>query len=127
MDIPQDPLVQKAYSQLSNEDRMLFESTYKRKAKSVGAAYALWFFFGWHYAYMGQWGTQFLYWFTAAGLGIWAIADLFRIGGLINDHNKDVAINALQQVKTHSSPPVLVGVPINAALQLEQHAQVKHS
>lgn len=114
MDIPQDPLIQKAYSQLSNDDRMLFESTYKRKAKSTGAAYALWFFFGWHYAYMGQWGTQFLYWFTAAGLGIWGIADLFRLGGLINEHNKDVALNALQQVKIHSDPQVLMGVPMQA-------------
>ena len=107
MNIPQDALIQKAYSQLSNEDRMIFESTYKRKAKSVAGAYACWFFFGWQYAYFGQWGTQFLYWFTGGGLLIWHFVDLFRIPGMVDDLNKDVALYALQQVKLHADPQAL--------------------
>ena len=57
-------------------------------------------------------------WFIAAGLGIWGIADLFRLGRLINEHNKDVALNALQQVKIHTDPKMLIGVPMQAAQPL---------
>jgi hypothetical protein len=55
--------------------------------KSTGTAYLLWFFFGFHYSYLGKWGVQILYWITFGGLGIWAIIDLFTLSGRIADHN----------------------------------------
>lgn len=67
--VPKEGLVQKALGKLDPEDRLIFEQSYQRKAKSVGTAYLLWFFFGLHYAYLEQWGTQFIYWLTLAGSG----------------------------------------------------------
>jgi hypothetical protein len=55
--------------------------------KSTGTAYLLWFFFGFHYAYLGKWGLQILYWITFGGFFIWAIIDLFTLSGRIANHN----------------------------------------
>lgn len=55
--------------------------------KSSGTAYLLWFFFGFHYAYLGKWGLQFLYWITFGGFFIWAIIDLFTLSGRVANHN----------------------------------------
>lgn len=55
--------------------------------KSTGTAYLCWFFFGCHYAYLGKWGYQLLYWFTLGGLGFWCFIDLFHIPSKINSHN----------------------------------------
>jgi len=60
------------------------------KLKSTGTAYLLWFFFGAHYAYLGNWGTQILYWITLGGLGIWALIDLFSMSGKVNRHNATI-------------------------------------
>lgn len=55
--------------------------------KSKGVAYLLWFFLGAHYAYLGKWGTQILYWLTLGGFGTWAIIDLFTLGGKVETYN----------------------------------------
>ncbi|PXY41451.1 TM2 domain-containing protein [Flavobacterium cheongpyeongense] len=55
--------------------------------KSSGTTYLLWFFFGFHYAYLGKWGLQILYWITFGGFFIWAIIDLFTLSGRIANHN----------------------------------------
>ncbi|WP_225034709.1 TM2 domain-containing protein [Winogradskyella sp. SM1960] len=55
--------------------------------KSSGTAYLCWFFLGCHYAYLGKWGLQFLYWFTLGGIGIWCFIDLFHIPTKISNHN----------------------------------------
>lgn len=60
----------------------------KSQTKSTGTAYLLFFFlFGSHFAYLGKWGTQFLFWFTLYGLGIWGIVELFVIPTRISEHN----------------------------------------
>ena len=59
--------------------------------KSSGTAYLLFLFvFGTHYAYLGKWGIQLLFWFTFGGLGIWALIDLFTISGKIERHNAEI-------------------------------------
>lgn len=55
--------------------------------KSSGTAYLFFLFLGAHYAYMGKWGLQLLYWFTLGGFFIWMFIDLFRIGGMVSSHN----------------------------------------
>ena len=55
--------------------------------KSSGTAYLLWFFFGFHYAYLGKWGLQILYWITFGGFFIWAIIDLFTLSSRVANHN----------------------------------------
>ena len=44
-----------------------FWAEYKRKDRSLLFGYLLFFFFGLHYAYVGKWGYQALYWITAGG------------------------------------------------------------
>lgn len=61
------------------------------KMKSSGIAYLCWFFLGCHYAYLGRWGTQILFWITAGGLGIWAFLDLFLIPRKVNRYNRRIA------------------------------------
>lgn len=60
------------------------------KVKSTGTAYLLWFFLGAHYAYLGKWGLQILYWITLGGIGIWALIDLFTMSGKVNRHNASI-------------------------------------
>lgn len=79
-----------------------FLEEFRRKEKSPGTTFVLWFFLGWHYAYLGKWGVQILYWRTLGGLWLWAIADLFRIPGLVRDYNKDVAVDVLRTMKAVS-------------------------
>jgi len=58
-----------------------------KNVKSVGIAYFLWFFFGLHYAYLGKWGIQILYWLTMGGFGIWALIDLFTMSNKVFNYN----------------------------------------
>ncbi|UOY05039.1 TM2 domain-containing protein [Muricauda sp. SCSIO 64092] len=62
------------------------------KMKSTGTAYLCWFFLGCHYAYLGKWGLQILYWITLGGFGVWALIDLFHIPTKVSSHN--LAISA---------------------------------
>lgn len=76
------------------------------KIKSTGTAYLFWFFFGAHYAYLGSWGTQILYWITLGGLGIWALLDLFTMSGKVNTYNASIfsqieAIEKKEKDETH--------------------------
>ena len=56
--------------------------------KDTNPAYLFWFFFGIHYAYLGKWGWQMLYFLTLGGCGIWMLIDLFRIPKMVAKHNK---------------------------------------
>lgn len=52
---------------------------YKVRKKSAFFAYFFWFFFGFHYLYLGRIGIQLIYWLTIGGFGFWMLIDLFRI------------------------------------------------
>jgi len=60
------------------------------QVKSTGVAYLCWFLFGAHYAYLGKWGIQILFWITLGGIGIWALIDLFTLSGKVNRYNADI-------------------------------------
>lgn len=60
------------------------------KVKSTGVAYLFWFLLGAHYAYLGKWGLQILFWITLGGLGLWWIIDLFTMPGKVNNYNSDI-------------------------------------
>ena len=96
-------MVRNELSKLSAQKQEEFMEEYRRKARSTGTAYVLWFFLGWHYVYLRRWGIQILYWVTAAGFFIWAVVDLFRLPGLVRDYNKDVATDVLRNLKAISS------------------------
>ena len=78
------------------------------KLKSTGTAYLLWFFFGCHYAYLGMWGIQFLYWlaiifgfFTFGFTWIWCLVDIFLIPGKISRYNLAISykIESLEKME----------------------------
>lgn len=62
------------------------------KMKSTGIAYLCWFFLGCHYAYLGKWGLQILYWITLGGIGVWALIDLFHIPSKVSNQNLAISM-----------------------------------
>lgn len=90
-------VVEEQLSRLSHNQRSSFRRDYKKRSKSVGLAYLLWLCLGFHYIYLGKWGTQFLYWVTIGGLGVWILIDLFRIPSAVAETNKDVARELMAQ------------------------------
>lgn len=66
------------------------------KIKSSGHAYALWFFLFAHFAYLGKWGLQILFWITVGGFGIWWIIEAFMIPGRVDKYNLKIS----QQIET---------------------------
>lgn len=61
--------------------------------KSVGLAYALWFFFGGlggHRFYLGHIGYALGMLFTLGGLGIWALIDAFLLAGAVRRKNDEI-------------------------------------
>ena len=95
-------MVRNELVKLSAQKQEEFVEEYRRKGKSKGTAYLLWFF-GLHYAYLGKWGMFILYLVTFAGLFIWWFVDLFRVGGMIEDHNKDIAMDIFRNMKAMSA------------------------
>lgn len=56
--------------------------------KEESTAYIMFFFaFGSHFAYLGKWGLQLLFWITLYGFGIWGLIELFIIGKRVRKHN----------------------------------------
>ena len=92
-------MVRNEVSSLSPERQEEFVEEFRRKAKSGGICFLLWIF-GLHYIYIGKWGVFLVFLLTAGGLFIWWFIDLFRIIGLVRDHNKDVAVDVLRNMKT---------------------------
>ena len=80
---------------LSTQQQILIEQRVTNEAKSVGAAYLLWFFLGFlaaHRFYLGRPGTailQILSYLILIGF-IWWIIDAFLIPGMIQQHKDDV-------------------------------------
>lgn len=76
---------------LSPQKQHEFVEAYNRKARSTAAAYFLCLLVGGHYAYVGRWGIQILFWVSLGGLLIWWVVDLFRIPAMIRQYNELVA------------------------------------
>ena len=60
------------------------------KVKSTGTAYLFYLLFWSHYAYLGKWGLQILFWITFGGCFIWAFIDLFTMSEKVNRHNANI-------------------------------------
>jgi len=70
------------------EKAMIYE---QRKANKT-TVWLLFLFLGWSYGSFGRIGIQILYYLTLGGLGIWTFIQLFTLNGMINKHNKKIAI-----------------------------------
>lgn len=85
------PSLRSAVATLPPPLQQEFAATYERRGRSTGAAYFLCLLVGGHYAYVGRWGLQALFWLTLFGLGIWLVVDLFRIPAMVRRYNEGVA------------------------------------
>lgn len=70
---------------------------YEVRKKSAFFTYFFWFFFGFHYLYLGRIGIQLIYWLTIGGFGFWMLIDLFRIPGMVERKNEDIARELMAQ------------------------------
>lgn len=89
-------------SELSDEQQERFVEAFEQASKRVATAYGFYFLLGSHYAYIGRWGMQAIWWCTLGGLGVWALIDLFRIPRLINHYNDEVAKRVTRKIKALS-------------------------
>jgi hypothetical protein len=92
-------MVRNELAKLSSQKQEEFLEEYERKEKSIFVGYLFWLFFGWHYAYQKKWGIQVLFWITAGGLFIWWLIDIFRVSSMINNYNKDKAIEVMRNLR----------------------------
>ncbi|WP_091925565.1 TM2 domain-containing protein [Phyllobacterium sp. CL33Tsu] len=80
---------------LSTQDKMLIEQRVTNDAKSVGAAYLLWFFlwfFSAHRFYLGRPGSailQIFSYFILVGF-VWVLIDAFLIPSMVQQQKDDV-------------------------------------
>lgn len=96
-------MVKNELSRLSAQKQEEFVEEYTRKSKSVGLGYLfLIVIFASHYGYLKKWGLQIVFWLTGGGFVIWWFIDLFRIGGLVKNYNKDVATDVMRNLKSMS-------------------------
>lgn len=93
------PMVKSELAKLSPQKQTEFLHEFGRKAKSTGVGLLL-AIIGLHYAYLGKWGMQIIFWLTGGGFFIWWLVDLFRVSGLIRDRNQDVAVDAMRNLKS---------------------------
>lgn len=91
-------MVYDKYETLEEDQQRAFLQEFYRKKKSIGLGYLCWFFFGLHYAYVGKWGIQLLFWLTGGGFLVWLIIDLFRIPGIVRNYNADHSSEIMRNV-----------------------------
>lgn len=91
-------LVKNKLATMSADDKKVFSSEYNRRKKSVLVGYLLLIPFGWHYAYVGKWGSQILCWVTLWGLFIWWLVDWFRIPDIVKRYNDDLAVKIMTEM-----------------------------
>ena len=59
---------QKQYNLLSDEAKYDVKKEFRKKRKSIFVAYVCWIMVGMHYAYVGKWSTNIVYWITGGAL-----------------------------------------------------------
>jgi hypothetical protein len=77
---------------------MINKSLSVSNLKSTDTAYLCWFILGSHYAYLGKWGLQFLFWLTIGGFGIWALVDLFLMSKKVESTNAPI-FKAIEEIQ----------------------------
>lgn len=80
-----------------------FVREFRRRSKKVASAYVCWFLFGCHYAYMGNWLAQLLFWLTGGGFVLWWLIDFLRIPSIVHGHNRSLALDLLRDLKLIAS------------------------
>lgn len=77
-----------------------FVSEFRKKRKSTFIASWLMLIIPcFHYFYLGKIWLNLLFLGTMGGLGIWWLVDVFRLGGVVREYNKTVAIGVLKEIQ----------------------------
>lgn len=92
--------VKNAYQALGPHQQKAFRKEYGRRKRSMFVSGLAWLMLGWHYLYFGKAGMQFAFWFTAGGMGVWWLVDLFRLPGMVKTANEDLARELMVQHKS---------------------------
>ena len=87
------------FDSLSAEAQISVKRDLERRSKSMVFAFIAWFCLGWHYLYLKRIGLQVVFWFTLGGFGVWWFIDLFRVAGIVNAMNEDLARELMVQYK----------------------------
>ncbi|MGB2800392.1 MAG: TM2 domain-containing protein [Dehalococcoidia bacterium] len=96
-------MVRGQLAKLPAEQQAEFVEEFRRKRKSTGLAYLLWFIIGLHYVYLGKLGWQIFYWLTFGGFLIWMFIDIFRMPSMVRNYNRDVAVDVFRTLKIITS------------------------
>jgi len=86
------------FDQLTEDQQRSFLEDYYRHRKSTGLAFLCWLFFGLHYAYLGRWGWQVVFWLCLGGFFLWWIIDLFRLSGMTSTYNGNLSTKIMHDV-----------------------------
>ncbi len=95
-------VLKSAKSELTTDQRLMFDNEYEKKKKSKLAAYLLWFFLGFlgvHKFYLKKVGMGIVYIFTGGLFFIGWIIDVFIMSSQIDKANEVVAKDTLLEVK----------------------------
>ena len=84
------PYQEKRYNHLPAERQIMFTKKYRKERKKVSITYLLWFFTGFHYAYLNRWDKCFLYLATFGGLCFWMLWDMFTIPKKVKQYNEEL-------------------------------------
>jgi hypothetical protein len=84
---------------MPDEQQLLFEDEYKRKAKSTGLLTVLAIFFPIQLFLLGKTGLGIAFIITLGGMGIWWIIEWFITPGRVKSFNEDVATRLLTEMK----------------------------
>jgi len=94
-----NPKVLYQLGKISEEDQIKFQELYQKKERSLKVAFiCLMFFPCTHYAFVGKWQLQILFWVTLGGGLVWWVADFFRIKQLIRHKNHSIQKQVLRDV-----------------------------
>ncbi len=96
-------MVRNELAQMPAQSQDEFVEEYERRKKGLGMAYLCSLLYC-HYAYVGRAGMTGIMWLVALvtlGIGalIWWVVDLFRMPGIVGNHNSDMAVDVLRNFK----------------------------
>jgi len=84
---------------ISVDDQLKFQQLYQKKERSLKVAFiCLLFFPCTHYAFMGRWQLQVLFWVTLGGGLVWWLTDFFRLKQLVRNKNHSIQNQVLRDV-----------------------------
>ena len=95
------PKVLYQLGKISPDKQHKFKEIYDTRKRSLRLAFiCLLFFPSTHYAFMGKWQMQLLFWLTLGGFLVWWIVDLIRLTKLVKECNFDFQHSILRDLNS---------------------------